>query len=284
VVSIHGRHYAVQLGSELLTCFPRGKRSLAACGDRVAVMRIAADQGVIEAIDPRRSVLYRSDRHRQKVIAANVTQMVIVLASVPSFYEELLNRCLVAAEQQRIAALIVMNKLDLPAPEADAQALSLYRRLGYNVLPLSAKLDVSPLLPHLRGHWSVLVGQSGMGKSTIVNGIVPDAAARIGEISVALDSGRHTTTHSQLYRIDRETALIDSPGMQAFGLRHVSLSELAHAYLEFRPYLSACRFADCRHCGEPDCAVAAAAEREEVSPRRLALYRRLAEELLRPGH
>ena len=118
-----------------------------------------------------------------------------------------------------------------------------------------------------------------MGKSTIVNGLFPAARAEVGDVSFALDSGRHTTTYSRLYRLDGDTAVIDSPGMQAFGLAHLTLRELASAYVEFRPYLGGCRFADCRHCDEPDCAIAAAAERGEISARRLDLYRRLAREL-----
>jgi len=281
IVTVHGRHYTVEIaGGELLTCFPRGKRSLATCGDRVALMRTAAGQGVIEAVDPRRSLLYRSDAYRQKLIAANVTQMVIVLATVPSFYEELLNRCLAAASQQDIGVLLVMNKIDLAQSQSSAlETLSLYRDIGYTLLPLTAKVDLSPLQPYLRGQLSVLVGQSGMGKSTIVNGIVPHATARVGDISIALDSGRHTTTYSRLYRIDADSALIDSPGMQEFGLSHLSLPDLAYGFVEFRPYLGNCRFSDCRHWGEPECAVTLAAERGEISPRRLESYRRLAREL-----
>jgi ribosome biogenesis GTPase / thiamine phosphate phosphatase len=283
IAAVHGRHYAVEIaGGELLTCFPRGKRSLLACGDRVEVIRTGADQGVIEAVDPRRTLLYRSDHHRQKLIAANATQMVIVLASVPSFYEELLNRCLAAAAREGIFALIVVNKIDLAQAGSSAlDALELYRGIGYTLLPLTAKVDVSPLRPYLSGHLSVLVGQSGMGKSTIVNGIVPDAGARVGEVSLALDSGRHTTTYSRLYRLDANSALIDSPGMQEFGLAHLTIPELASAYVEFRPYIGQCRFADCRHCDEPDCAVAMAAQRGEISTRRLEVYRRLARELAR---
>ena len=132
VIAVHGRHYLVEVASgETLTCFPRGKRSLLACGDLVAVMRTAAGQGVVEAVDPRRSLLYRSDRHRQKLIAANVTQIVVVLATMPSVYEELLNRCLAAAEHQRIAALIVLNKFDLIESNSNALGiLELYRDLG----------------------------------------------------------------------------------------------------------------------------------------------------------
>ncbi len=281
VVSTHGRHYLVELSSgETLTCFPRGKRSLLACGDLVQVVRTATGQGVIEAVDPRRALLYRSDQHRQKLIAANVTQMVIVLAVVPSFYEELLNRCLVAAAHQRIPALIVLNKFDLSVESAPAlAALAPYTQLGYAVLPLVAKHDVSPLRAHLTGHLSLLVGQSGMGKSTIINGLVPSAAAAVGDISTALDSGRHTTTHASLHRLDESSALIDSPGMQEFGLLHLSPRQLADAFQEFVPYLVACRFNDCRHTGERDCAVEAAVSEGKISARRLAAYRRIVADL-----
>jgi len=281
VIAVHGRHYLVELHShEVLSCFPRGKKSLVACGDRVAIARTARDQGVIEAVDPRRSLLYRSDRYRQKLIAANATQMVIVLAAVPSFYEELVNRCLIAAENQGIRALIVLNKFDLGAQSAQALAdLQLYAQLGYTILPLIAKRDVTPLGPHLQGHLSVLVGQSGMGKSTIINGLVPGAAAQVGDISVALDSGRHTTTHARLYRLDAHTALIDSPGMQEFGLQHLSLDALEQAFVEFRPYLGQCRFNDCRHRGEPGCAIHAALTNGAIDLRRLDCYRKLVAEL-----
>jgi ribosome biogenesis GTPase / thiamine phosphate phosphatase len=281
VVSTHGRHYLVEVsGGEILTCFPRGKRSLAACGDFVQVVQTAAGQGVIEAVDPRRALLYRSDQYRQKLIAANVTQMVIVLAVVPSFYEELLNRCLAAAAHQSIDALIVLNKFDLAAQSTPTlESLGLYEQLGYTVLPLVAMRDAAPLRAHLAGHLSLLVGQSGMGKSTIINALVPGAGAAVGDISIALDSGRHTTTYARLYRLDANSGLIDSPGMQEFGLRHLTQRELADAFQEFRPYFAACRFNDCRHAGEPDCAVEAAATQGTISFRRLAAYRRIVADL-----
>jgi ribosome biogenesis GTPase len=281
VIAAHGRHYLVELAAgEILTCFPRGKRSLVACGDCVAVVRTAAGQGVIEAVDPRRALLYRSDQYRQKLIAANVTQMVIVLAVIPSFYEELLNRCLAAAEHQGIHALIVLNKFDLAEQSARAlKSLVLYEQLGYAVLPLVAKRDVDPLRTHLEGQLSVLVGQSGMGKSTIINALVPGAGAVVGDVSLALDSGRHTTTHASLYRLNGASGLIDSPGMQEFGLQHLSQRDLAAAFVEFRPCLGGCRFNDCRHTVEPGCALTAAVSEGKISSQRLEAYRRILADL-----
>ena len=281
VVASHGRHYVVELADhQIIRCFPRGKRSLLACGDAVEVVRTAVDQGVIEAVDPRRSLLYRSDRYRQKLIAANVGQMVIVLAAVPSFYEELLNRCIVAAEHQNMRVLIVLNKLDLVEPSTIAlDALALYQDLGYIVLPLVAQREVGPLRAHLESQLSVLVGQSGMGKSTIINALLPGALAPIGDISIALDAGRHTTTHATLYRIGPHSALIDSPGLQEFGLLHLSQAEIARAFVEFRAYLGTCKFSNCSHRSEPGCAITAAVAAGTISTRRLEFYRRIITEL-----
>jgi ribosome biogenesis GTPase len=278
-VASFGRRYLIELAdASTLDCVTRGKRGALACGDRVTVARTAAGRGVIEAVRGRTTLLYRSDRARQKLVAANVTQIAIVVAPVPTFSEDLVNRCLAAAEHGGMAALIVLNKVDLPQAPAALASLEPYRGLGYRLVALSAKRDLSPLVPHLKGETSVLVGQSGMGKSTIINGLLPAAAVRVAEISAALDSGRHTTTHTRLYHLDDASHVIDSPGLQAFGLHHLDAAALAEAFVEFRPHLGHCRFRDCRHVSEPGCAVAAACNKGRFSRRRLESYRGLVRE------
>lgn len=282
VVAAYGRRYRVEFpDGRLIDCSTRGKKSDVACGDRVSIKLSEADSGVIESILPRTTLLYRSDAHRQKLIAANVTQAVIVVAAKPGFYDELINRCLAACAHADIAALIVLNKIDLPESAEARNALCLYERLGCRVLGLAAKQDVSPLKPLLASHTSVLVGQSGMGKSTIINSLIPDSNLRVAEISEALDSGRHTTTRTALYHLDAASHIIDSPGMQLFGLNHLSVEDTADAFVEFRPFLGQCRFRNCRHLAEPDCAVAAACTQGIIAESRLASYRKIAEERLR---
>ena len=281
VTAAHGRHYLVELADGLtLPCFPRGKKSEIACGDRVSVLRSSESQGVIESVMPRQSLLYRSNEFRQKLIAANVTQIVVVVATEPSFSDELVTRCLVAAESQDIGAVLVLNKCDLTDRLASAENnLKTFSCLGYPVLHLSARRGVDDLRPYLAGHTSVLVGQSGMGKSTLINALIPHANARTREISEALDSGKHTTTHATLYRLDSDSSLIDSPGLQEFGLHHLSTDDLEHAFIEFRPFLGKCRFNNCKHLQEPDCAITAAAAANQISAERLAIYKMLRTEI-----
>jgi ribosome biogenesis GTPase / thiamine phosphate phosphatase len=282
VVAAFGRRFRVELdtGGEI-DCVTRGRKSDIACGDRVRIARTGEDLGVVEATDPRSTLFYRSDLNRQKLIAANVTQVVIVIAARPAYSEDLLDRCLVAAEHAGIGASIAFNKADLAEAPRASERLELYRGLGYAVVTLSAKEDLSPLRPRLRDHTTVLVGQSGMGKSTIINGLVPHASARVAEISTALGTGRHTTTHAELYHLDASSHIIDSPGLQEFGLAHLTVADAAHAYVEFRPLLGACRFRDCVHVSEPGCAILSAAGGGSISARRLASYQRLAAELAR---
>ncbi|MEX0959498.1 MAG: ribosome small subunit-dependent GTPase A [Burkholderiales bacterium] len=277
VVGVHGRHYMVEVDDgPVVHCYPRGKKSSLACGDRVILDRTAPDQGVIASVEPRASLIYRSDQYREKVIAANVTQVVVVVAARPAFDEDLLMRCLVAAEQQQLGIVIVLNKADLVEETTETLGkLRIYASLGYSVILLSAKQDIDPLRPKLQKQLSVLVGQSGMGKSTIVNALVPDAQAATGEFSEALDSGKHTTTSARLYHLDAHSHIIDSPGMQTFGLHHLSSDDLAEGFREFRQLLGHCRFGDCRHLVEPGCAILEAVAKGNVARHRWEAYRKL---------
>ena len=276
ITAAYGRHYLAELpGGEILECVPRGKKSDVACGDTVEIERTSADQAVIDAIAPRSTLLYRSDAFKQKIIAANVTQIIVVVAAEPSFNDELLARCLIAAQDQELDTLIVLNKCDLPQIAAARAQLAPYKKTGYRVLELSAKQDVAPLLPYLQGHTSVLVGQSGMGKSTLVNALIPGALAATREISTVLDSGKHTTTHARLYHLNADSNLIDCPGVQLFGLHHMDFAAIERSIPEFLPYLGQCRFANCSHSHEPDCAIRKAAEEGKIDLRRLKLFQQI---------
>lgn len=278
VVAAYGKRYKVELADgRLLSCVTRGKKVDNAAGDCVTVTETASDQGVIEQTAARHSLLYRSNAFKSKILAANVSQIIIVLATQPSFYEDLLNRCLVAAEAAGIRAVILLNKCDLPNPEAQAK-LTQYAALGYATLSLHAQASVDALRPLLHGQTSILVGQSGMGKSTIINGLLPDVRSRTQEISTSLDSGKHTTTATHLYHLDSESAIIDSPGLQEFGLYHVDGAALEHAFVEFRPWIGRCRFNNCTHSHEPDCAILAAVAEGKISTQRLAIFQQIRSE------
>jgi ribosome biogenesis GTPase len=276
VIAAYGRHYLVETaGGHQYACFPRGKKSAVACGDRVAFAQTANEQGVIETVDARSSLFSRSAAHRQKLIAANVSQLAIVVAVEPSFSEELINRCLVAAEWQNLRVLILLNKCDLKQAAAASARLDPYIHAGYRVIQLSALEDAQVLRPLLAHQSTVLVGQSGMGKSTIINALLPDARVATREISLFLASGRHTTTQARLHRLDTDSTLIDCPGLQEFGLHHLSPQDIEDGFVEFRNFLGQCRFQNCRHLSEPGCALTLAAAEGTIHPRRLEMFRRI---------
>jgi len=280
VVASYGKRYEVELTDKArISCVTRGKKTDLACGDIVNIKLTDKAEGVVESSQPRKSLLYRSNAFKSKILASNVTQIIIVLATQPSFYEALLNRCLVAAEAAKIKPLIVLNKCDLADADDAKNKLQLYQDLGYQVVHLSAKQDIRTLQPYLVNHQSVLVGQSGMGKSTIINALLPNQNVRTQIMSEALDSGKHTTTATHLYHLDPNSSLIDSPGLQEFGLNHLSQEELELAFIEFRPFLGKCRFNNCKHSHEPDCAVMNAVDKGQISSVRLGFYQDLAHEL-----
>jgi len=275
IVAAFGRRFLVDTGEAIISCVPRGKRAELACGDVVEVQSTAPGEGVIEGEPVRASLFFRSVAHRRKLIASNVGQLAVVVAAAPSFSDELLARALVAGENAGLKSFVVLNKIDLEAEAAAAtERLKPFEAAGYEVLAISAKQNAQNVLERLHGQATVLAGQSGMGKSTLINALVPEADAKTREISTFLDSGKHTTTHARLYRIDAESSIVDTPGMQEFGVAHLDWREISAGFPEFRPLMGQCRFPDCRHLSEPNCAIAAAVP-AKIAPRRLELYRRI---------
>ena len=288
IVSAHRRHFIVAVDAAgTLRCVLRGRSLALACGDRVRVSR-AEDGGVVEEVLPRTTLFHRSDAFREKLIAANVDQVVAVVAAGLSLDEELVNRWAIAAAALASRFVIAANKADLPDFPALMARLQPFSALGHPVVALSARRDVAPLRPWFAGRHSVLIGQSGMGKSTLLNALAPAACAPTREISAALATGRHTTTHSTLYPLPGEGGgwIVDSPGLKAFGLAHLEPDAIADAFVEFRPHLGSCRFRDCRHDAEPGCALQQAVANGAAARHRLTLLRALVAESTAPrrGH
>ena len=281
VIARHGQHCRVRTCSgNILTCLARSRLDPIVCGDRVRVTPSSTSEGVIEAVLPRSSLIYRCDRRREKAIAANVSQAIVVLATAPWPNSEFVDRCLVAVEYAGVKIVLVQNKIDLDSDRTLHTALlARYGALGYRMCELCAHHDVDTLRTELRAETSLLIGQSGVGKSTIVNALLPDAQARTGEVSRS-QTGRHTTTHAQLYRIGEDATLIDSPGMHQFGLQHIAPADLAACFVEFRPLLGGCRFNDCRHAGEPGCALHDALRQGRIQRSRMRSYARILSSLL----
>jgi ribosome biogenesis GTPase / thiamine phosphate phosphatase len=287
VVAAHGRHVLVESPEgERTLCHPRGKKSNCLVGDFVR-WQPTGDEGVIEHIEPRRNLLYRQDEWRSKSFAANLDQVLVIVAADPPFSESQLARALIAAESAGIAAQVLLNKADLPQIAAARERLEPYRAMGTEVhevamkaAPDSARALLAPLLAE---RITLVLGPSGMGKSTLINLMVPGAAAQVGEISAALNAGRHTTTTTTWYWIDaqRRAALIDSPGFQEFGLRHIEALQLPGLMPDLRVHAAGCRFYNCTHRHEPGCAVIAAVERGEVSASRWRIYGEICDELAR---
>ena len=282
IITSYGRRYIVRTANQqTYEASTRSKRTDYACGDWVNIQIINGEQAVIESVQPRQSLLYRQDAWKSKLIAANVSQLLIVIAAEPSPSEALLQRALIAAEAAHIHPVIVINKADLPTTAVLQEKLSFYGKLGYEIITLSALGNVDSLRDKLRGETNILLGQSGMGKSTLTNALLGEAIARTQTISAALDSGKHTTTHAQLYDLDDTTKLIDSPGLQEFGLHHLAAADLLRYFPDLKHLIGQCRFHNCTHRAEPNCAVKAAAERGEVSAERVALLQKITDELLR---
>ncbi|MGE0800536.1 MAG: ribosome small subunit-dependent GTPase A [Lautropia sp.] len=308
VVAAYGRQFlllpvaatsAPSWDDALLPAVVRARRGDCVVGDRVAYRLVAERQAVVEAVQPRRNVVTRSDQWRSKTIAANVDQAAVIVSGQPLFDEALLLRVLIALASERIPALLIATKDDLPdARRAFAVRAPVYAALGYEVLATAAKTDpgsLAPLQHRLAGRRTVLLGQSGMGKSTLVNALVPGASQQTAALSEALASGRHTTTFTRAFALpvidagggsgrddgrDDEPIrqrgwIIDSPGFQSFEVAQLSRWQAAHAMPEFVPLLGDCRFNDCRHHDEPGCAIRAAADAGRIDATRYRLFTEL---------
>jgi ribosome biogenesis GTPase len=283
-----GREFLAQTADRLeLVCTRKGKKQDVAVGDEVDITLTGAGRARIDRVFARKNVLFRADQWKEKTLAANIDQVVVIIAPRPSFSEQFLNMCLIACEAAGIPVIVMLNKKDLPDYETARAQVAYLEKLDYPVLPMSAKFDIEPLRHYLDGKTTLLVGQSGMGKSRTVNNLVMRDVAKVGDLSEALDSGKHTTTFTRLYRLDDTTTIIDTPGLQSFGLFHLSDDDVGHAMREFRPYLGRCKFNDCAHLNEPQCAVIAAAETAHtIHTTRLSFYQVLIDELrdLREAH
>jgi len=253
------------------------------CGDRVELATLDKATLAVSRILDRDNIFVRADQQRLKQpVAANLDRVAIVIAPRPAPSQDLVERYLVAVHSLGIEPLLVINKVELLTAADRRQTAPFnriedYRKLGYRVVEVSCKEapGVDALIPELHDRTSILVGQSGVGKSSLANRLIPDLQLQTGELSRTTGKGTHTTTTTIMYRLPGGGRLIDSPGVWEYGLWDMTFEELAAGFPEFRGYLGDCRFNDCRHNGEPGCALATAAKSGGIPEWRFESYRRL---------
>lgn len=286
IVSSFGRLYIAEANNKTYQTVSKGKKTEYVVGDVVDLQIINDNQAQIMELIPRKNLIYRSDLNRSKMIASNIDQVLIVIAVKPNFNINFLNSCLLACEAGEIDPIIIINKSDLAETNEFSNDIhNLYNKvLNYPIIQLSALNNCSELNIILQNKTTVLIGQSGVGKSTITNQIHPKANARTGEIAKYENSGTHTTTNATLYHINENSNLIDCPGLQEFGLFHLELSDTAHYFPEMREFIGTCKFNNCIHVNEPQCAIIDAVSNGIIDNRRYLFYTHLISRLKQKKH
>lgn len=291
IISRFGKHAIVESADDNSQhkCFIRRTIDSVVCGDRVIFRTSISDntdqRGIIEAVESRDTVLTRPDYYDGiKPIAANVNQIIIVSSILPAFSTHIIDRYLIACEDAEISPVIVVNKVELlddEGAEEVASQMQVYKDLGYPVHYLSCKTGdgIDDIKRQLSDKTSVFVGQSGVGKSSIVNQILPDAQEATGDVSANSGLGQHTTTTAKLIHFDYGGEIIDSPGVREFGLWHISEERIARGFIEFREYLGGCKFKDCRHQEDPGCLITDAVEKGDITHERYASFIKIIESL-----
>lgn len=282
VVAHLGKGIAVEVDTQTILCQTLRKLDTVVVGDRVKLSLSSPDQGRIEQILPRRSVLQRPSRDDQvRPVAANLDTIFVVFAAEPECDFLLLDQYLAICENCTIDAALVFNKIDLPHAAAIEQELAYYQAQGYPLFKVSARdnLGLDALQQALHDQTSMLAGQSGVGKSSLSNALLPDASLRVNSVSATTRHGRHTTTAATLYHLPFGGDLIDSPGVAIFGLAGLSEGQLAWGFREFQPYIGHCRFNDCRHVNDKDCAVRLAVDQGHIASNRYQRFLKLRDKM-----